>query len=268
MNGGEKEALRQQLLLSAVLGDAPPGAVADWMGDGLRAAAGLQAYRANAAATAARALAAVYPTIQALISEDSFAALARDFWRHHPPVAGDLGLWGDELPRFMADAASLASEPYLADVARLEWAVHVAERAADVRPAIGLQALADEDAGACLLRLAPGTAFVASVHPIVTLWQAHRSQEPARYEPVRAAFAAQRAETALVSRRGWRAEVRALAPEEARFIQALLGGWTLGAALDAAGPAFDFQAWLIAALQQPLLAAVCGPDDRQGEEPA
>jgi hypothetical protein len=252
----DKEALRQQMLLRALWGDARPGVVAGWLRDGPRVERGLAAYRANAGAAAERALAAAYPTVQQLLGEESFAALARACWRRHPPTAGDLGLWGDALPAFMADAESLASEPYLPDVARLEWAVHRAERAADATPPQGLERLGSDDPASLVLRLAPGTALVDSKHPVVTVWQAHRSTADDRFAPVRAAFEAGTGECALVAREGWRAAVRALAPDEARYTQALLVGGSLATALTAAGDTFDFQAWLIAALQQQRLVAV------------
>jgi hypothetical protein len=252
----DKEALRQQMLLRAMWGDARPGVVAGWLRDGPRAARGLAAYRANAGAAAERALAAAYPTVQQLLGDESFAALARACWRRHPPTAGDLGLWGEALPAFIADAETLAGEPYLADVARLEWAVHSAERAANVAPPQGLERLASDDPTALVLRLAPGTALVESRHPVVTIWQAHRSSADDRFAPVRAAFESGAGESALVAREGWRAHVCAVAPDEARYIQALLAGGSLAAALMAAGEAFDFQAWLIAALRRQRLTAV------------
>jgi hypothetical protein len=107
-----------------------------------------------------------------------------------------------------------------------------------------------------VLRLAPGTALVDSKHPVVTVWQAHRSTADDRFAPVRAAFEAGTGECALIAREGWRATVRALAPDEARYTQALLAGGSLATALTAAGDTFDFQAWLIAALQQQRLVAV------------
>jgi hypothetical protein len=255
----DKEALRQQMLLRALWGDARPGVVAGWLRDGPRGgkvAPGLAAYRANAGAAAERALAAAYPTVQQLLGDESFAALARACWRQHPPTAGDLGLWGGALAAFIEDAEVLACEPYLPDVARLEWAVHLAERAADATPPQGLERLGSDDPAALALRLAPGTALVDSRHPIVTIWQAHRSSADDRFAPVRAAFTAGTGECALVAREGWRAAVRALAPDEARYMQALLAGGSLATALTAAGDTFDFQAWLIAALQQQRLAAV------------
>lgn len=259
MTATDKEALRQQMLLRALWGDARPGVVAGWLREGPRVggiARGLAAYRANAGAAAERALAAAYPTVQQLVGEESFAALARACWLRHPPTAGDLGLWGAALADCMADAEALATEPYLPDVARLEWAVHAAERAADATPPQGLERLASEDPEALRVRLAPGTALLGSRHPVVTIWQAHRSTAADRFAAVRAAFQADRGECALVAREGWRAIVRALAPDEARYTQAVLAGASLGAALTAAGDGFDFQAWLIAALQQQRLAAV------------
>jgi hypothetical protein len=92
---------------------------------------GLQAYRANAGALAERALAAAYPDRAQLLGDESFAGMARAYWHHHAPVLGDVARWGAELPAFIAAAEQLAEEPYLADVARLDWAVHMAQSAAD-----------------------------------------------------------------------------------------------------------------------------------------
>lgn len=259
MKSTDKEGLRQQLLLASLLGDAGPDPLAGWLRQtlpGPRIERGLAAYRANAGAMAERALAAAYPTLQQLISEDSFAALARDFWRRHPPQAGDIALWGGDLPSFVADAPSLADEPFLADVARLEWAVHCAQTAADAEPPQGLALLAEADPAQLWVHFAAGTALVSSPHPIVTVWQAHRSEEADRFAPVRAAFAAGVGEHALVTRQGWRPHVVRLASAQADFTAALLSGHTLAQALQESGDNFDFQAWLVAALQSQCVAAV------------
>ena len=88
-----------------------------------------------------------------------------------------------------------------------------------------------------------------------------RPKTDARRSPLiriarRAAFAAGQGEIALVFRRAWVPCVRAVAAAEARFTAALLTRQTLGAALQSGGESFDFQAWLIAALQQQRLVAV------------
>lgn len=259
----EREALRQQMLLRALWRDARPGVVAGWLRDDpQRLQRGLQAYQANAAALAERALGAAYPVLQQLIGEASFAALARAFWHRHPPQRGDIGCWGDALPRLLADSESLADEPYLADVARLEWALHAAAGAADA-PAQGpdLQALSGHDPARLRLRCRASLVLIESPHPIVSVWRAHQaavidSDETTRFGAVREAFAAGCGEAALVWRQGLRPVVDALAAAEAAFMHALLEGQTLARAFSAAGADFNFEPWLIQALQQGWIAAV------------
>ena len=258
----QKEALRQQMLLRALWRDARPGVVAGWLRDAPdRFTRGLQVYQANAGALAERALAAAYPTLAELIGAPSFAGLARAFWQAEPPRQGDIALWGAALPDFVAAAESLADEPCLADVARIDWAVHRAASAADHdEPLQGLEQLGSVDPGDLALRLRPGTAVLRSAHPAATIWLAHRSAEADRFAPVRQAMAEQRAESAMVWRDGGAVRVGTIAAADAVFTDALLANASLAAALDAAaqvpGGPFDFEAWLVAALRQSTLVAV------------
>jgi hypothetical protein len=254
----QKEALRQQMLLRALWRDARPAVVGGWLRDGARFERGLEVYRANAGALAERALAAAFPTVQQLLGDESFAALARAFWRARSPLRGDVGEWGEGLADFIDADGQLGATPYVADVARLEWALHAAERAADGEAAPGaLERLAGgADPAALRLVLRPGCALVVSRHPIATLWHAHRSAAPDRFAPVRAAFAEGRGENAFVARRGLQAGVRAIGDADARFTAALLAGHTLAAALDAGGADFVFEPWLIGALQGGVIGGV------------
>jgi hypothetical protein len=236
----QREALRQQLLVRALWRDAPSGALAGWLRD-RDVSPGLQAYRANGGASAERALAAAFPTVAQLVGDDSFASLARAHWQAHAPGAGDL---------------------YLADSARLDWAVHVSEQAADAPDTPdGLEFLGQHEPARLKLRLRPGTALVSSPHPIATIWHAHRSDADDRFVPVREAFAAGTGEHALVWRHGWRARVAAIADDEARFVHALLEGASLTHALRAAGEAFAFETWLIDTLRERRLMGVAARDE-------
>ncbi|MBT9490355.1 MAG: putative DNA-binding domain-containing protein [Rubrivivax sp.] len=240
------EAERQQQLLQAL-----------WRGDaGRLPATGLQAYRANAGAAAERALAAACPTVQQLVGEASFAAIARALWQRHPPQRGDLAQWGAALPAFLAADPALQDEPCLADVARVDLAVHQAEMAADATldPAT-LNRLAEHEPEALWPRLAPGAAIVLSAYPVAHIWHAHRHDGADRFVAVRAAFEAGLGDNAFVWRTGWRADVALLDAAETPFMQALLQGLSLGAALDAA-PDLDFNTWLQRALQLQWLADV------------
>lgn len=252
------EALRQQMLLRALWGDGQPGALAGWLrGAPPRITRGLQAYRAHAGALAERALGVAFPTVAQLVGEESFAALARVVWQAQPPQQGDIAQWGAALPAFIAAAPQLADEPYLADVARLDWVVHQAEQAADSGDSIlDLQQLADGDPAALRLHLSEAVALIASPHPVVSIWQAHRSDAPDRFAPVREALARGHGERALVHREGFVVRVTAVPEAPARFVQALLAGEPLGRALDEAGPGFAFDGWLVQALQQGWLRSI------------
>ena len=262
------EAERQRALWQAV-SRRPGGAdAALWQAPQAGWRRGLQVYQANAGAAAERALAAAYPTVAALVGAPAMAALARAYWHARPPVRGDLGELGADLPAFIADSPSLATEPYLADVARLDGLLHRAERAADAPAGLpGLQHLADTDPAALRLLLAPGAALLASRWPVVAVWQAHQPSDvptEQRFAAARAALAAGQGDTAFVWREGWRPRVVALPPTEAAFIAAVLAGQPLTRALDAA-PDLDFAAWLGEAVQQGRLVAIertTAPEER------
>ena len=126
------EAQRQQRLLHTLWQQAPEVALSAWLGDAPeRQARGLRAYRANAQATAARALAAAFPTVAALLCDETFNAVAARHWQLHPPERGDLAQFGTAFASALADDPQLSDLPYLADVARLDWAVHHCAMAAD-----------------------------------------------------------------------------------------------------------------------------------------
>ncbi len=255
-----REALRQQMLMRALWRD--DAALQGWVRAPARATAsqGLAVYRSNAGALAERALGSAYPTLAALIGAESFAVLARHHWHEHPPVRGDVGAWGDELPAFIAASAQLAEEPYLADSARLDWAMHVCTRAADVNGAWppALEALSTTDPSLLRIQLAAGAAVVASRWPIVTLWQAHHGARS--MDDVRAAFEAGREESAFVWRDdGFAVHVEVLEAADAAFTAALIQGATLAAALDAAGELLSFERWLERALRSRWLVAIASP---------
>lgn len=256
------EVERQRLLLRALRRE--PQAVADlpaWMSPHLPVAQGLATYHGNALAMAERALGSAYPTVAALIGGDAFAALARDLWHADPPQRGDLGEWGSALPAFMGDLRALDGVPYLQDCARLDWAVHVAARAADAdrQPAL-LERMAAADPSTSRWCLSPGSTMVHSEWPVASLWTAHRSNAADRFEAVRVALRDHRGEAALIVREGLAVRVHALEPADAAFTQALLDGWVVAEALDRAEDprpgAFVLDAWLARAWAAQWIVAV------------
>src|SRR5512145_377607 len=91
---------------------------------GMSAAARLAVYRRNVLGNYAAALRDVYPVLLRLVGESFFDRLVRDYATQIPSRSGDLHDFGGELCAFLEALPAARDLPYLADVARLEWAVH------------------------------------------------------------------------------------------------------------------------------------------------
>ncbi len=252
------EAQRQRDLLAALAAGA--SSVSGLRESGRRAVRGLEAYRANAEASAERALASTFATVRAMVGDEGFRHLAREFWLAHPPERGDLGEWGDAFPAWLATHAGLGAWPWLADSARLDRALHRNERAEDATlDADSLGLLESTEPSALRLLLMPGAAVLHSTWPIATVHRAHRLEGDAAeraFAEVREAIAARRGEPVLVARKGWRGVVHVLDPITAAWMQDLLDGADLDTALTRAGEGFDFSAWLATALRESWLRGV------------
>jgi Putative DNA-binding domain len=232
-------------------------------------ARGLKAYQANGHALAERVLQAAYPVVAQLLGDESMADLARALWHAHPPSCGDMAQWGGALPEFVRNNDQLRDEPYLADVAAAEWALHRCATAPDAlsgaAPDVASFALlAEQDPGALTLRLAPGVALVCSVWPVADIIAAHQaSLQPAHSHQPTLAEVGQKlrdqvSQDALVWRQHLAPCLREAQPGEATLLSALLAGQSLGDALEAS-PVLDFGVWFPQAVQTGLVlgAALC-----------
>ena len=186
---------------------------------------------------------------------EDFSRMAVHFWHSHPPARGDLAQWGDALPDFLHGNPQLSDEPYLSDVARVEWALHQAAMAVDqVADMASFARLASHHAADQKLRLASGCCVVASRFPVASIIAAHLHESPA-LERAGELLRAGVAENALVWRQGMRSKIRPCGTAEAILIQALANGQTLGEAL-AAADGLDFGVWLPQAVQEGLVLGV------------
>ena len=250
------EAERQRRLVESLLASTAQASTLPTREAGERALRGLQAYRANADASAERALATAFSTVKMLLGEEDFRQLAREFWRAAPPQRGDLGEWGEALPGWLAAHGQLAEWPYLADAARLDWALHRCERAADEEPErASLARLGDTDPARLAVEFMPGVSLVESDWPIGLLHRAHHVDDRL-FDALREAIASPRGEAVLVARAGWKAVPTTLDAATAAWTRLLLDGCDLGSALAAAGDGFDFAAWLATALQANWLKGI------------
>ncbi len=118
-----------------------------------------------------------FPVIHALTGDAYFAALACDYVRAMPPRSPILAHYGANFGDYLETLAVAQSLPYLADVARLEYArIHAYHAAnSDI-----WNRFTHEDVVHLLsqsLAPHPSLTAIASGHPIDLIWQVHQSAQ-------------------------------------------------------------------------------------------
>lgn len=187
----------------------------------------------------AAALAATFPTVQAVVGADFFRGLARAFIDRSLPTQPVLSEYGAGFADFVAGHEPARGLPYLADVARLDWALNLAFHApADGRvTAAELAALPADRLPLLPLALSPGTALLASRYPLDRIWAAAQPGASADAVDLNSGGVC-----LLVLRRADDAAFVSLSAGEAAFIASLSEGRPLeeaAVAADRAGPGFD-----------------------------
>lgn len=249
---GEQAGFAEALLAPAL--PCPPGLQA-W--NGSDPAQRLAVHRNNVMISLIDALATSFPVAQELVGEAFFRAMAAEFVRRQPPRCRVLARYGDRLPDFIADFEPARSVPYLADLARLEFARIQAYHAADAEalsPAAAAAALRDgADVGRLFLICHPSVRALASRFAVVSIWAAHQGQgELTEVDPLLP-------ESALVLRDGLDVLVLRLPAGAERFVAALQQGRTLAEAVATAltdAPDFDLQATLTLLVRHGALCAL------------
>ena len=88
-------------------------------------------YRNTVCRNYRNALGATFAVVKQLVGAPFFNAAVDAYALAVPSTGGDLNVYGSDFPDFLASYPHARGLPYLADVARLEWAVDAAGRAAD-----------------------------------------------------------------------------------------------------------------------------------------
>jgi len=144
--------------------------------DKLTASEHLLIYRQAVLSTLISALESIHPVCRQLVGETFFDAMARKYARQSPSQSPDLGDYGADFSDFIAGFEPAQSVPYLADVARLEWAWHHAFHAPD-ETGSGLAELAnvsEQDTPFILFQLPVSASLLESAYPINKIWQVNQ----------------------------------------------------------------------------------------------
>ena len=210
-------------------------------------------YRNNVRHSLTEALKTVFPAVSALVGEAFFAQCAHRFIEINPPRAPYVAGYGADFPEFLSALQACASVPYIADVARLEWAASrsaLRSREASLSPE-QLSARAHDNAEQLCFTAQPDVSYLASSFPIDLIWTfARESGEGAAPELNDAAFLEITRDTDGVA-------LRRLEKAEFEFRRRLARGADLALAARAAlteDPLFDLPVALRSALRDGIFA--------------
>lgn len=185
----------------------------------------LAVHRDTVAATLTSVVEARYPVVRRLVGDAFFAAMARFFVVAHPPESPALVFYGAVFPAFLDAFEPARALPYLADVARLEWARHEAFHGTNAACADAslLASIPPEALAEVHLILHPTVRLVASDYPILAIWRAN-AEADGRCE------IEDRPETALVVRPEFSVRTLPFPRGGEPLVRRLMEGAPLGAA--------------------------------------
>jgi len=140
----------------------------------------LAIYRNNFLIGLGEALKANFPVTLQLVGPDFFEQAARHFVLANPPQRPCLFEYGAAFPDFLRDLPQLNPLPYVAEMARFEFARIAAYNAPAEQyvSADMLGGLAPEQLEALPIRRARHAHIVRVNWPVLALWKAHQNSEP------------------------------------------------------------------------------------------
>ena len=257
-----QRAIADSLMDGTGVGDT--AAAARIHGGKLSSARRLEVYRHNVFTNLRGALGDIFPVVKRIVGDAFFLHAADQFIHATPSPSGDLNQFGREWPAFLADYWHAAELPYLADVARLEWAWHECFHAAEAAPLdLGrLAAVAPEAHGALQFRLHPAVRLLNSAFPVLRIWQVNQPEFAGDME-----IDWQTAGDSVLVRRdeagGVEVVIQTLAPGAYRFLCGLQQQRTLEAAAAAAlqtDGTFNLQGILLESVQCGVIVDFSGEE--------
>lgn len=163
----------QQDMSSMILGAEPSGALlTSIVKTPMAASDRLQIHKNNFKLTLSSALMDVFPVIMSFVGEQWLEAALKKFAVQYPPSEACLSSYGGEFADFLDSFAPAVRLPYLADLARVEWAIHMCQNAKDemtLKPADWAN-LVKTDMQSLSFSLVAAHKFIESDYPLLDLW--------------------------------------------------------------------------------------------------
>ncbi len=188
-------------------------------------------YRNNFQTSLTDGLAAIYPVVAQLVGSEFFGFMADRYIRTHPSRSGNLYNLGHALAGFLSRYQAVSKLPYLADVARLEWAYHTVFHASATAlfDTKALEQVAAKEYPKLRFDLGPACRLVCSTYPIFRIWKVNQEH----YDGDKEVNLGDGPESVLVVRPELDVELWRLDLADASLLGSLANGNNLGEAVEA-----------------------------------
>jgi hypothetical protein len=259
-------AERQRDFAAALLDAALPMPIGLVGPDGEPSPKRFAVYRNNVVVGLTEALKDAFPVVHRIVGAEFFQAMARAYVVIEPPTSPILLDYGAGFPDFIGEFEPAATLPYLADVARIERAWTEAYHAPEASPLdpVAFTAIEPDQLPEIRLLLHPSVRVVRSQFPALTIWQMNVG------DGVPAPVDLAGGEDVFVVRPMADVEARSIPRGSLEFIQALAGGVSVLAAMEAAITAdcrFDLSANLSDLMRAGALVGYSLGQDKTSREP-
>ncbi len=186
-------------------------------------------YRNNFYVAVINVLKERFPVSERIVGEDFFKATAREFVEQTPPIGqSNLG-YGEKFPGFLETFPPVSDLPYLADVARLEWARFKAAIAREQSTVASqdFSAVDPSQAARVSFTLHASLITLISDFPVYDIWRTNHEDEN-----VRSLADVSGGQSVMISRSSLGIEVHKIPKGAIDFIEALVSGHALGDAYE------------------------------------
>ncbi len=222
----------------------------------------LSIYQQNLQMTAARSLSISYPVLQQMVGEQAIFILAQRLLAWEKPVTGDWADWGSQLGQVIENSELAIEHPYLADIARLEWALHLSgRRALTTFDRTRLPLLTEVDPEHLTIKLQPSLAVLESPFPVQPMWQLHRDSHGQHDLSEGLEIIMQHREHthyAVVYQHQNKPKADPIDAQQYSWLLGVQQGMHLAALLDTY-PGIDFARWLSQAIEHQWIETILSP---------
>ena len=223
-------------------------------------------YRNNVMVSLTEAILDTYPVVSELVGNEFATAMARVYVGDNLPKSPVLLDYGEGYAAFIDTFEPAQSLPFLADMARLEWAWLRSYHSVDETPLKieALNGVAQNELTRTRFGLCQSVQLLRSDYPIASIWSAHQGGDTVGEELGKIV---PQEECVLVNRPQWEVDMRILTPGTHAFFASLQTGHPLGISIDKGSgfSSFDPASAINALFETSAVAALmpAAPEKRQ-----